>query len=292
MGQQMIAPETTALAQVTSAEIDVQIATARRFSRDKAEVVKLGCEAVSRSQEVAAAMTFTLPRLDKEGRPITGKSVRLAEVLATVYGNLRVSVRAQEPAPGDRFVAAQAAAMDLENNTVVVVEKHRRITGSDGRRYNDDMIGMTIAAASAIAFREAVFKIADPMVVSAIYDKAQAVALGDPSKVAAYREKALLFFGSLGFSPQDVYSMVGIKQAANAHGDLLTLAHLRTLNGIKVALADGDTTVEDIRATISGVSIDVSAIPTDADESAKTALTSGEVEGTDDAPADKRKRKQ
>jgi hypothetical protein len=279
-----IAPvETTALSQVTSAEIDIQIATARRYARNKAEVIRAAGARVTTSQAVAQSMTYELPRQTADGKPISGKSVRLAEVIAATYGNLRISVRAQEPGPGDRMVAAQAAAMDLETNTVIVIEKHRRITDKKGMRYSDDMVAMTIAAASAIAFREAVFKIVDPEVLSQVYERARAKALGDPTKVAEYTMKALEYFDGKGLMVSDVCALVNRKDPSE-----FTPEDLRSLNSIKAGIEQGEVELISVLKAARGgpITVDVEATTEEADPLPPSSVEAAE----NDAPKETRRR--
>ncbi len=251
MKNNIVQAERSQLAQVTEAEIDVMVATANRYPRDLDQFEKDAITAACATQETALSMTYSLPARKAGDKPITGKSVRLAELCVGLYRNLRVQVRAQEPNQTDRLVSAQAGAMDLERNSAVVVEKHRRITKSDGTRYNDDMVAMTMAAASAIAYREAVFKIIDPIRMDRIYRAVQSSQLGDPAKIAQIAQAALKFFTSeaVGLTEQEMLKLVDKKLLTD-----LTLEDLRTLNGFKVAIdKEGTLTPQTLRDTARGV---------------------------------------
>src|SRR5678816_4803120 len=99
-------------------------------------------------------MFYSLPR---GGRNIVGPSVRFAEVVASSWGNIRSGARIIDI--DDKFITAQGQCFDLEKNICVQVEVKRRITKKDGKRYDDDMIGVTGNAACSISLRNAVFKV-------------------------------------------------------------------------------------------------------------------------------------
>ncbi len=105
----------TALAALNSSEIDIQIATANKYKRSIASFVKQVETFATLSEEVAETMFYKLPR-GKEGNKvlyIEGPSVRLAEVAASSYKNLRFGSRII--AVEERFIVAQGYCFDLEN---------------------------------------------------------------------------------------------------------------------------------------------------------------------------------
>lgn len=271
----LVQVERTALAQVTQAEIDMQVSTAKSYPRDLAEVQKQIVAAACISQESAQAMTYELPpRKNKEGKivRITGKSVRLAEIVAQVYGNLHVAVRSSEPGPGDRTVSAVATAWDLETNTRIGVEKSRRITNSEGFRYNDDMIVMTMSAASSIAYRDVIFKVANSTYVEAAYKVIRDRALGDPAKLAEARQLCLEKYAAdpLKLTEAEMCRLVQRK----ALGEL-TLEDLRSLAGFLTGLNEGTVTADILIAQARGLELDIADLVDEAGVKAENDAKGG-----------------
>lgn len=217
----------------TRGEIDVQIATAKRFPRVMSKVLQRVEELATVDEETAAACHYAIPR---DGKTIEGPSVRMAEIVATSWGNLRAATRIVDI--GDRMVTAQGACMDLENNVAVTAEVKRRIMDKHGRRYSDDMIVTTSQAAASIALRNAVFKVVPMATFRSLEAKIREVAKGDAKTFAARRNAALLFFAQRKVTPERVLKVLGIAGAED-----MTADHLLTLRGIITAIKEGSTTV-------------------------------------------------
>jgi hypothetical protein len=165
-----------ALEQLARGEIDIQIATARRFPRSIEVFQKKALSMATIDEETAASCFYVLPKRKGSEKAIEGPSARLAEIVASAWGHMAIAGRIVEE--GDRFIVAQGAAWDLENNVRRAVEVRRRITTRDGGRFSDDMIAVTCNAAIAIATRNAVFQIVPQAYTRQIYHECRAVAVG------------------------------------------------------------------------------------------------------------------
>jgi hypothetical protein len=224
-----------ALTQLARGEIDIQIATAKRYPRSIATFKKQALEMATLDEETAESMFYALPR---GGKTIEGPSVRLAEIVASAWGNLRSGARVTDV--GDRHLVSQGTAFDLEKNFAVQMEVRRRITNKSGKRYDDDMIGVTSNAACSIAFRESIFKVVPRAYVRSIYEMAKRVAVGEGQPMGARRERAFEFFKKLGATPEQVLKMLGVSGIDDVNTD-----HLVILSGLRTAIKDGDTSLED-----------------------------------------------
>lgn len=207
--------EGAALAVITSAEIDRQVATARQYPRDKVACLKELRELVTSSEEVALECFYTLEREEKDretGRKstkfIVGPSIRFAELLVYCWTNIRWAARIVDE--GAEFLTAQAIAHDLERNNAVSVEVRRRITTNKGYRYGADMIGVTGAAAVSIAQRNAVFDLIPPAVWRPVYEAARAKAVGDKKTVKERISNAISFFVKAGAVEAQIYPALGV----------------------------------------------------------------------------------
>jgi hypothetical protein len=158
-------------------ELDQSIATARAYPRS-VKKFRDGClEMATLNAQVAGECIYTLParKGGENKKPISGPSARLAEIVASSWGNCRVGARVVDE--GAEFLTAQGVFHDLERNYHVSIEVRRRITGKFGR-YNADMIGVTGNAACSIALRNSVFKGVPKALWSDVYAKAREAALG------------------------------------------------------------------------------------------------------------------
>lgn len=223
-----------ALEAVDRASIDIQVATAKRYPRSVDKALKEALTLATLDEETAASMFYALPR---SGKTIEGPSARLAEVMAYSWGNLRVDA---DIVGEDRtHVTAMGTCFDLEKNVAVRVRVKRRITDSKGKRYNEDMIGVTSNAAISIALRNSVFKVIPATLVRRIYGEARTASIGKGGTITQKRQNAMEWFAKLGVTEQQVFDVLDVKGM-----DDIGQEELITLRGLKTAIKDGETTVE------------------------------------------------
>lgn len=225
----------SALEAITRGEIDVQIATAKRYPRSIAQFRKRALEMATLDEETAASCFYRLPR---GGKAIEGPSVRLAEIVASAYGNIRVQTRITNV--GDKTITAMAVVHDLETNVAYSMEVERGIIDKYGKRYKDDMVVVTGQAAQSIVKRNAIYSVVPRSYVDQIYREAQRVAVGDVSTLDDRRHKAIEHFIKSGITVDRIYAALGVNGE-----DEVTLDHLATLTGLKTAIRDGQTTLDE-----------------------------------------------
>ena len=231
----MLVTNDKSLAAITAAEVDIQISTAHRFPRSLAlsrqRVLDMACV----NEEVAASCFYSLPR---EGKNITGPSVRFAEIVASSWGNLRVQARVTEI--GDTMIVAQGVCHDLETNVALSAEARVRITNRSGKRYNDDMIGVACASALSKATRNAIFKVVPRANFIDIEAKARQVAGGDSKSLSQNRTAMLAYLKS--------EYKVDVKRLCSSLGvsgvDEITTVMIADIRGRITAIKEGDATVD------------------------------------------------
>lgn len=224
----------SSLALLHKAEIDQQIATAHAFPRS---VVKFKAEALEMAtldEETAASCFYSLPR---GGKPIEGPSARLAEIVASAWGNLRYGAKVVEITQTQ--VVAEGFCHDLQRNNAARIEVRRSIVGKSGR-YNDDMINVTGNAACSIALRNAIFKVVPMAYVKDVYVQARKVAIGDASTLSARRAKMLEHFGKMGVDQKRILWLLNRRGVED-----ISLEDMQTLIGLATAIKDGDTSVDE-----------------------------------------------
>lgn len=220
---------------INKSEIEHQIATARRFPRSIKKFRDEALQMVTLSESVAEQCVYALPR---GGKTIEGPSARFAEIINSAWGNSRAGARVIDADAS--FVTAQGVFHDLERNTSITYEVKRRITDSRGRRYNDDMIGVTANAACSIALRNSILKGVPKAFWEDMYDAARQVTMGDVQTLANRRANALEAFQRFGITEEQVCAKIGVAGIED-----IGLEHLVTLRGLLTAIKEGDTTPED-----------------------------------------------
>lgn len=231
--------EPSALEQITRAEVDTAITTAHRFPRSLALFKKGALEMATLDEETAASCLYKLPRKDHgKIKYIEGESVRLAEIVASCYGNLQVATRLVSQTK-DRGTV-QGICRDLEHNVTMTSEVHFRTTTKDGIPYSEDMQIMAANAASSKARRNAIFCVVPKSLVKSVTEAAREVALGKGDTMKRRRERVLSWLEGLNIDLNRVWFALEIKGA-----DDLTTEHLTTLTGIRTAIRDNETTVDE-----------------------------------------------
>jgi len=225
-----------ALMAIDKAAIDIQIATAKNYPRSVDRSLKDAMTLATLDEDTAAGCFYALPR---SGKTIEGPSVRLAEIMAYSWGNLRAE--ADIVAEDKTTITAMGTCFDLEKNVAVRVRVKRRITDKYGKRYNEDMIGVTSNAAISIALRNAVFKVIPAAFTRRIYLSARKASLGEGGTITQKRQKAMDWFAKLGVKPEQVFEVLGVKGMDDIGEDQLI-----TLRGLVTAIQDGETTVEQV----------------------------------------------
>ena len=228
-------PSESSLMAVNRAEVDIQVSTAKRYPRKVSACLAEATTLATMNEEIAGSCIYALPR---GGKSITGPSVRLAEIIAASWGNLRVEAR--NIGDDEHFTYSEAVAWDLEKNTAVKVQKRRRITGKGGKRYDDDMISLTANAASSIALRDAVFRIVPRTYIDQIYAIAVKVSCGDAKSISSRRNGLLEHFAKLGVTKDKVLAAVD----ANTPDDI-GIEQLTILRGYANAIRDGELSIDE-----------------------------------------------
>lgn len=233
--------QSNAIESISRAEIDVAIATARRFPRQLSTVKKNMLSFATLDQETAESCFYTLP--PRGGKNIQGPSVRLAEIAVSSYGNLRAGSRIIETVTtGDNpHVVIQAVAMDLENNISITIEKRRRITKKKSKDHIDeDDINLASNAGSAIAFRDAVFKIVPLALIKPVYEQAKKVAIGDAKTLGDRRARCVEAFAKMGIDKERLLARIARKSVED-----ISLEDVETLLGLHNAVKDGEVPLDD-----------------------------------------------
>jgi hypothetical protein len=235
---EIIAP--SAIESMERASIDVQITTAKRYPRQIAKVRQAMEKFATMDQETAESCFYALKRKGDGGKEkvIQGPSVRLAEIAVACYQNLRASTRIVSN--DGKTVTAQGICHDLENNICIGWETKRKITNKRGETFSEDMQVVVGNAASAIAFRNAVFKVIPGALITPIYEKCKEVAIGNAKSLAQRRDKAFETFDKMGVSCDKVLRFLGKESI-----DEIDRKDIEQLIGVHTAIKEGSTTIDE-----------------------------------------------
>ena len=229
---------------VERANVDSQVATAKRYPRDIRRSIDNSVVMATMNQETAQSCSYALPR---GGKPITGPSVHLAKIIVSNWGNMRTEAKVVQIT--DKQVISRGTCWDLETNVASAFEVRRSIIGKNGQRFSDDMITVTGNAANSIAYRNAVFAVIPKAITDRVYYAAQKFITGDLSdsdKLLKVRTGILNNFkNNYGITEEEVVKMCG-KQTVNQIG----ADEISMLMGTIQALKDEGTTVDELMKPI------------------------------------------
>ncbi|MBQ2290208.1 MAG: hypothetical protein II249_06035 [Bacteroidaceae bacterium] len=239
MTNEIITIQPTALEVLNKSEIDVQISTAKAYPRDvAASLQRIGALAML-DEDVAAECFYKLKRGSGDNASyIEGVSVRLAEIIAKEWGNIRVQSRII--GNDGKKITSQGICHDLESNYAASVTVERRITDKYGKTFSEDMQVVTGNAANAIAFRNAVLKVVPAAVTKKIVDEIKRKALGQTSELPERRQKMFAAFAKLRVSKEQIFDYLSVQSAEE-----IDMERVLTMLGAFQAIKEGTTTVEE-----------------------------------------------
>ena len=246
---EMVPVETQALEVMERAQIDVQISTAHRYPRSLAQFIKRAGDMVSIDRETAASCMYSRPVGKKPNGQVEycqGESIRLAEIVAATYGNIRVGAIISEMTP--RYVKAVGMAHDLESNYGFKAEVVESTVTKYGKPFSERMRVVVAKAAQSKAIRDAIFRVVPKSLCRPIATIAMNVALGEGMTLIQRRENLVEWLTGVGADFDNVYSALGVDGIEDIGQEQLII-----LTGIKTAIKDGDITIQDAFPTPVGV---------------------------------------
>lgn len=224
---------------INRSEVDIQIATAKQYPRHLPTVLNQIATLATLDVETAEDCFYVLRRNGANGsNSIEGLSVRMAEIIASAWGNLRVQTRII--GNDGKTITAQGICHDLETNMAYSGEVKRRITDKYGKTYSEDMQVVTGNAAAAIAFRNAVLKVVPKAVTKRVIAEVKQVAMGQALDLETSRQRMVDYFGKLGVTEELLLEYLELKKREEI--DKERVFELRALAN---AIKEGTTTVQE-----------------------------------------------
>ena len=220
---------------INRSEVDMQIATAKQYPRDVTQVLNRIETLATMDPETAADCFYILRR---QGTMIEGLSVRMTEIIASQWGNMRVQTRII--GNDGKTITVQGVCHDLETNLAVSVEVKRRITTKEGKTYSEDMQVTTGNAAAAIAFRNSVLKVVPKAVTKKVIENVKRVAMGQELDMETSRQNLLKTIKRWGVSEQQLFEYLGIKKIEELDKEMIF-----EMRAVAQAIKEGTTTIEE-----------------------------------------------
>lgn len=226
----------SALNGLERAQIDSQIATAHAYPRSLETFQK---RAISMATlDLATAESCIYSRPVGGGKTAEGESIRMAEIVAACYGNLRVASRIIEQTP--RMVRCEGVAHDLESNYAGKSECVEATVTKDGKPYTEMQRAVVAKACLAKAYRDAVFKVVPKSLCKTITLAARGVINQEVATLEQRQMRVKAWLKQIKVNDARVFAVLGVKGWADINDE-----HLMTITGLRTAINEQETTVEE-----------------------------------------------
>lgn len=230
----------SAIEALERAAVDVQVSTAHKFPRSLELFKKRSLAMATLDVDTAESCIYLRPVGKKDGKMqyAEGASIRMAEIVAASYGNIRVAARIIEQT--ERYVKCEGVAHDLESNYAAKSETMEPTVTREGKPFSEGMRAVVAKACLAKAFRDAIFKVVPRALCKTVYDSAKNVATGKDQPISERIKRVQAWIGTLKIDEARVFAMLEVKGWSEVTPD-----HLLKLTGIKTAMGDGDVSIDD-----------------------------------------------
>jgi len=229
-------------------EVDAQVRTAKAYPRDIRKSLEEAEFMATINEDVAASCFYALPpreTKDKSGKTtskvIQGASVRLAEIIASSWGNIYAATRT---VGNDGFyVTAEAYCWDLEKNVRIGTQVKKSIRKTNGVQYSQDMQAVMENAACSTALRNAIFKVIPKAYTDDLYEKCQKKAIGNgkaDEKFISKRKEVFERLKALGIEESRIFSFFKKEKIED-----FDMTDVTNLIGVGTAIKEGHLKVEE-----------------------------------------------
>lgn len=216
-------------------EITAQVSIAKRFPRNVDKAVNDAISIATKNREIAQSCIYFRPVGKRNGiqQFAEGGSIRLAEIIQSQWGNIRIGSRTLGVKDGRLIV--QGVCHDLEKNVYVTSEVAKSVKRKDGTLYSDNQIEVVNMAGQAIARRNVVFSAIPKAIADCILDNIKEMIVGKDVKEAWAKAKKV--FSEIGASTKDLLASLDCKSESDVGRDEVCKLH-GLYNVIKDGLCD------------------------------------------------------
>lgn len=230
-------PQPAGVAVQIRTEIEAQIERARRYPRSLQRARDNITGMATLDPKAADECIYALPRGNK---PIRGPSIRLAEIIASQYGNCHYGGRVVSIDRFEKVVTAEGVFIDYETGLRVTRQVQRGISDRNGKLFSDDMIRVTGNAAISIAIRNAILAGIPKPIWRSAYDACESILAGNAKTLVERRDEVFKAFAAYGVTPEMIYEVLEIGGEAD-----LDLDEIKTLRAMYGAIHREEHAVED-----------------------------------------------
>lgn len=271
--------DTSMVSALAQSDIEQQLVAAHRYPRSISGFRDKLLTMATLDQATADSCIYSIPR---GGKDIEGPSVRFAEMVQAAWGNLRCGT--QILTVNESYVVVRGFAHDTENNCAVAIDVRRRVTARKGRRVDEDAMQLAVAAASAIARRNAILAVVPRALSQEAYEAADRCASTGQGSAEQQRDAAIAAFVRLGATEDDVFAALGVEGRSDITGQ-----HIRRLRRWYTSAKDGTATLQELLRPASDVAAEsrgrASSVPIDVPQRMQTTQVAPDYDPTDkDAP--------
>lgn len=224
------------IAGLERAQIDSQIATAQAYPRSLEKFQKRAISMATLDLATAESCIYSRPVGD--GKTAEGESIRMAEIVAACYGNLRVAARIIEQTP--RLVRCEGVAHDLESNYAGKSECVESTVTKEGKPYSERQRAVIAKVCLAKAYRDAVFKVVPKSLCKSVTQAARGVINKEVATLEQRQTRVKAWLKQIKVSDARVFAVLGVKGWADVNDE-----HLLTITGLRTAINEQETTVEE-----------------------------------------------
>ncbi|GHT17547.1 hypothetical protein FACS1894189_3620 [Planctomycetales bacterium] len=228
------------LEQINRSEIDIQISTAHRFPRSQEAFLKRAVTLATIDEETAASCIYNRPVGKENGRPVfaEGMSIRLAEIVASCFGNIRVGATIISQTP--KQVVVRGMAHDLETNFATATEVVESTVDRYGKPYSERMQVVAAKAALAKARRDATFQVIPKALALPVMMAAKQLISGNAKSIEQRRTAINQWISTLGIPKERVFAALGVVGIQD-----IGISEMETLTGLRTAIKNGDVSIDD-----------------------------------------------
>jgi len=219
-------------------EMDLAMEHAMRNPRNIEVVIKKIRAMALYNDAAAHRCIYALPRKEKA---IMGPSIGFAKIILTAWRNSLCRAWFVGIDKTNKMTFCEGAFKDLESNVTSGRQIGRRISGRDGRLYNDDMIGVTTQACMSIAYRSAILMGVPDPIYNPILEEAKIIIRGTTATLPERRQKMIALFANFGVAPDRVFMALGVKDEKE-----ITLDQMVMLRGMYEQLRDEEITAAEM----------------------------------------------
>ena len=228
--------EATQLALMQKAEIDTAIATAKQYPRSLTAFKDNALAYATIDEETAMECIYKRPV--GSGKFAEGMSVRMAEIVAATYGNIKVQARIIEQT--DRKVICEGIAHDLESNNLQSVQQSEVTVQKNGKPYSENMRNVVAKACLAKARRDAIFAVVPKSLCRHVEKAVKNMLFGDAKSLAETQKQMHDWVKTLPIDEARVWNALNIGGI-----DDVTPKIVETMTGLYTGIKNNDITLDE-----------------------------------------------